>query len=89
MLHCYPELVDVDRAEGTMMDEPYDRVRQDLFVGGSMSVYRPFTAYTESGVIGDPTLATAEKGERLFTYLCAELATLYEAINKHTRRGND
>jgi creatinine amidohydrolase len=89
VLHCYPELVDVDRAEGTMMDEPYDRVRQDLFVGGSMSVYRPFTAYTESGVIGDPTLATAEKGERLFTHLCAELAVLYEAIHEHTRAGSE
>ncbi len=84
VLHLYPDLVDMDRAEGTMMDEPYDRVRQDLFVGGSVSVYRPFTDYSESGVIGDPTLATAEKGERLFEHLCAELAVLYEAIHEHT-----
>jgi creatinine amidohydrolase len=87
LLHLHPELVDVDRAERTMMDEPYEHVRQDLFVGGRLSVYRPFEEYTDSGVIGDPTLATAEKGERLFTHLCAELATLFEAIHEHTRDG--
>ena len=31
----------------------------------------------------------AEKGERLFTHLCAELAGLYEAIHEHTCERDD
>ena len=81
MLHLHPELVDMDRAEGTLMEAPYEHSRKDIFAGGPLSVYRPFTDFSESGVLGDPTLGTAEKGERLFEHLRAEHAALYEAIS--------
>ena len=85
MLHLYPNLVDEDRADGTTMDERYDRARQDLFVGGPLAVYRPFPEYTTSGAIGDPALATAEKGRQLFDHLCAALAGLFETVHDHNR----
>lgn len=84
MLHLYPDLVDMDRAEGTNMDEHYQLARKDLFVGGPLSVYRSFDEYSPSGAIGDPTLATAEKGEQFFTGLCEALSALFEAIHEHT-----
>lgn len=89
MLHLHPELVDMDRAEGTMMESRYDLARKDIFSAGPLSVYRPFTAYSDSGVIGDPTLATAEKGERLFDYLRSAHATLFEEIHAQARGGDE
>ncbi|MDZ7700731.1 MAG: creatininase family protein [Halobacteriales archaeon] len=89
MLHLHPELVDMDRAEGTMMEAPYEHSRTDIFHGGPLSVYRPFTDFSDSGVIGDPTLGTAEKGERLFEHLRAEHAALFEAIAAEARDDGD
>lgn len=84
MLHLYPDLVSEDRLDGTDMDEPYDDARQDLFVGGPLSVYRPFTEYSDSGAIGSPDLATADKGELLFTRLCETLAALLTDLHDNT-----
>jgi creatinine amidohydrolase len=85
MLHLHPEFVDMDRADAEMMADPYDHARQDLFAGGPLSVYRPFTAYSESGAIGAPELADAEKGQRLYDHLCATLAALFEEFHAHTQ----
>jgi creatinine amidohydrolase len=85
MLHLHPEFVDMDRAEGTMMDDPYAEVHQDLFDPGPLSVYRPFTEYSESGAVGAPTLGDAEKGRRLYEHVCERLATLFEAFHERTR----
>ena len=65
MLDLHPDLVRMDDAEGTYLDEPYDRGIQDLLVGGPVGAYRPFEEYSDSGAIGDPNLATAEKGAEL------------------------
>jgi creatinine amidohydrolase len=85
MLHLYPDLVDEDQAEGTNVDEPYDTAPQDLLVGGPLSVYRPFTEYSESGVLGDPEAGTAEKGAELFSRLGDELESLLREIHDHNR----
>lgn len=85
MYRFHPDLVDDDRLEGTMMDEPYDLAGGDLLEGGPLSVYRPFTEYTGSGAIGDPTLASAEKGESFAVAVCGELAALLEAVHERNR----
>jgi Uncharacterized protein, putative amidase len=85
MLHLHPDLVDMDKADGDMMEGPYDQSRQDLFEGGPVSVYRPFTAFRESGAVGDPTLADVEKGQRLFDHLCATLGALFEEVHTTSR----
>lgn len=85
MLHLYPDLVEMNRAEGTPFDEPYERAQQDMFEGGPLSVYRQFDVYSETGAIGNPELATDEKGAELFTHLGEEVAMLLKAIHLETR----
>lgn len=85
MYHFHPDLVDEDGLDGTMMDEPYDLAGGDLLGGGPLTVYRPFTAYTDSGAIGDPTLASAEKGEAFAAAICGELAALLDTVHERNR----
>lgn len=80
MLHRYPELVG-DERPATPHSEPYDLGLQDMFDGGPVSVYREFEAYSDSGAIGDPSLATAAKGEALFDAVCGELEGLIESMH--------
>lgn len=84
MLHLEPDLVDTDALEGTPLDEPYDHANQDLFEGGALSVYRTFDEYSASGAIGDPHLATVERGERIYDSLGDELADLLTNIHEQT-----
>jgi creatinine amidohydrolase len=85
MLHIAPDLVREDRMEATYMDEPYDLGGKDLLVGGPLSVYRPFDDYSESGAIGDPALASAEKGAELLDRLGDALADLLGEIHERNR----
>ncbi|MCX6431714.1 MAG: mycofactocin biosynthesis peptidyl-dipeptidase MftE [Actinobacteria bacterium] len=61
MLHLHPELVDMARAE-VGNTAPLDELLPQLMAEG----VRPITA---NGILGDPTEATAEDGERLFGQL--------------------
>jgi creatinine amidohydrolase len=85
MIHLRPDLVRLDLAEATYLDDPYDLRRQDLFKGGPLSVYRPFREYSDTGAIGDPELASAEKGEELYDRIGDELSVLIEAMHDHNR----
>lgn len=85
MMHLYPDLVDENQLSGTDLDEPYDLALSDLVHGGPLGIYRPFTAYTESGAIGDPTLATAEKGRKLLDALGDALGDLLGEIHERNR----
>lgn len=81
MLHFCPELVRTDRLEGEMLDEPYEQGLKDLFASGPLGVYRPFEAYSESGAIGSPEQASAEKGQELAEGITTSLATLLREIH--------
>jgi creatinine amidohydrolase len=84
MLYLYPDLVDAEAlasVDPVYRDEPYEWAGREMFDAGPLSVYRPFDVYSESGVLGDPTLASAEKGEALHDWLIAELETLLRGIN--------
>lgn len=82
MLHLHPEHVKTEVAEAEYLDEPYDRGTEDLFVGGSLSTYRPFEEYSASGAIGDPSLASAAKGEELLDRLGDELADVLRNVSE-------
>jgi creatinine amidohydrolase len=73
MLHLHPELVREDELEGTYMEEPYEHSGTDLVESGPLSVYRTFDEYSESGAVGDPALASAEKGAEIYERLGDEL----------------
>jgi creatinine amidohydrolase len=85
LLYLQPDLVDMDKAEARSLDDPYDLRRKDLFEGGPLSVYRSFAEYSETGAIGEPGLATAEKGAEIYDRLGDELETLLLAIHEHNR----
>ena len=86
MMYLRPDLV-VDAAieEGTRWDEHYDWAGGDLLDSGSLSVYREFEEYSETGDIGAPELARAEKGERIYKAVTEELGALFTAIHEHNR----
>lgn len=85
MLHFRPELVREDRLDGEPLDEPYEQGLKDLFAGGPLGVYRPFEAYSESGAIGNPELASAAKGAELAAGLTASMASLLREIHERNR----
>lgn len=81
MLFLYEELVRTDELTGTPMDEPYDQALDDMFVGGPLGVYRDFEEYSETGAIGNPELASATKGERIYERLGDELEAILRQIH--------
>ncbi|WP_225336399.1 creatininase family protein [Halomicrobium urmianum] len=84
MLHLRPDLVaDDDVRDGTVWDEHYDWGGSDLLDAGPLSVYRSFDQYSDSGAIGSPELASAEKGASIYDVVTSELAALLVAIHEH------
>jgi creatinine amidohydrolase len=49
---------------------------------GSLSVYRTFDEYSESGAVGDPALASAEKGAEIYERLGDELETILTEVHE-------
>jgi creatinine amidohydrolase len=84
MLHLRPDLVREDLIEGTHLEEPYTHAYDDMFVSGPLSVHRLEEEYSENGAVGDPHLASAETGEAIFEYLCAEMELLLSEIYEQT-----
>jgi len=81
LAHLRPDLVDLDAAEGTPWESPYDRSRDDLSHPGPLSAYADFDAYSETGAVGTPELATAEKGERFFEVFVDEVGDVLERLH--------
>jgi creatinine amidohydrolase len=69
-----PELVKMDRASTIYPDPGSSYLTTDLLGASPIRVYHDFGDLSESGTLGDPALATPEKGERFFAAVVAELA---------------
>jgi creatinine amidohydrolase len=82
MLHLCPDLVREDEMEATMLEEPYEDSLSDMYEGGPISVYREFESFSETGAIGAPELATAEKGAELYDRLCDRIADVVREIHE-------
>jgi creatinine amidohydrolase len=74
LLHAYPELVRADYAQHDHLAPERDRM---LTVG--------LAAYTESGVVGRPSLASAEKGRLVLASLVASFRGVLEAFGQVSR----
>jgi creatinine amidohydrolase len=75
-----PDLVDMSKAERELGHEPTKNYWTDLVGGdGPLSMMEHWSALSESGVMGDPTKATAAKGERL---LAAAAKGIVELIDE-------
>lgn len=82
MMHLRPELVDEEKIKVQYYEPVYDLALKDLVVPGPLADYRPMDYYTETGVAGDPSLASAEKGEVIYDLLGDELADLLNEISE-------
>lgn len=58
----------------------------DLFGGGPVSVFEWASTFLEDGVFGQPTLATAEKGLRIFEETVGHLVQFVEEFQKRPSR---
>jgi creatinine amidohydrolase len=45
--------------------------------------YSSFEEYSDSGTLGDPTHASAEKGERLYEAYCDEVGSILLDVHDH------
>ncbi len=87
MLHLRPDLVRMDRAtpETDFISTP--NFYMDWDEGGSLIANPPWSDDTRSGIYGDPTLATAEKG-RLWLQAAIDerVQSVREVREQHQRR---
>jgi creatinine amidohydrolase len=73
MLHLRPDLVAMERAVTTNPDPGSRYLTTDLLGGSAVRTYHDFADLSESGTLGDPSIATPEKGARFFDAVVGEL----------------
>ena len=82
MLYLHPETVDMNRARAEYVRSPRppfvnkSSLGAGEFKGIEISFYDRTKNLTASGIMGDPSAATAEKGNLLFTRLTAYLVEM-------------
>lgn len=84
-LHLRPELVRMDLAIAEMPNEMTSWSRTDFRQGGPVGIPLDFKRNTQQGIMGDPTVATAQKGKRIFDDARIAISSCIEelfAINK-------
>lgn len=85
VLHLAPHLVREEEYAVDYRDEPkggYEDAFHDFFSHGPLSVYRGADARDGPGTTGDPTVATAEKGQAIYEFLVEELSALFRAVHE-------
>ena len=78
-----PDLVDMTKAVREIGHHPTKNYWTDLIAGdGPLAMMEHWSALSQSGVMGDPTKATAEKGERLLAAAAAGLVEIIEELRE-------
>lgn len=88
MLHLRPDLVHENEMTAVYSERKYDLLLEDLFGSGPLGTYSTFADHTETGVMGDPSLASAEKGEVIFEHIVSEMGSLLKNIHKEVKDGD-
>jgi creatinine amidohydrolase len=73
MQHLRPEFVDASRAAAAYPDPGSAYLTTDLLGGSAVRTYHDFRDLSESGTLGDPSLADAEQGRRFHAAVVDEL----------------
>jgi len=76
--HVRPDLVDMSSAEITYPDPGSRYLTTDLLGGSAVRAYHDFGDLSPSGTLGDPSLATPEKGARFFDAVVGALVRFIE-----------
>lgn len=78
-----PEVVDMSKAVHELSHRPTKNYWTDLIAGdGPLVMMEPWSALTESGVMGDPTKATAEKGRVLLEAAADGIVELIDELRR-------
>jgi creatinine amidohydrolase len=76
-----PELVDMSKAVHELSHRPSKNYWTDLIGGdGPLAMMEPWSALSESGVMGDPTKASAEKGHKLLDAAASGIVELIDEL---------
>jgi creatinine amidohydrolase len=76
-----PDLVDMSKAVREISHRPTKNYWTDLVAGdGPLAMMEHWSAISETGVMGDPTKATAEKGQRLLSAAARGLVELIDEM---------
>ena len=78
MQHLRPELVALAMAEVTYPDPGSAYLSTDLLGGSQVRTYLDFKDLSPSGTLGDPALATPEKGAQFFAAVTEALAAFLQ-----------
>lgn len=74
MLFLKPETVRMSRAIREIPSHQTQYISRDMFARGTVQVAENWSDVSKSGIWGDPTVATKEKGEKLYDVLVDELS---------------
>ncbi len=80
ILSIAPDLVDMDKAVAHFVEFP-DTGTPLFFFGAAMTAWLS-RDWSKSGVFGDATLGTAEKGAQIIDALATRMAALLTAISR-------
>ncbi len=86
-LHLAPERVAMDKAVKDMNLPESDFVWMDLLQGSPVNAMDHWTRFSKSGVVGDATIATKEKGEKFFEATVEAFLRLVKEL-KTRKRGD-
>jgi creatinine amidohydrolase len=73
-------LVRTDRYTAKIREVSLPHMKKDMFFPGAISFPRKVREYSEKGVVGDPSSATIEKGEKFLKLAVVSLADLLRKI---------
>ena len=83
MLHFYPKLVNTGRIDQRPPARGNPWHHPDMFASNKVYIYKPFNEYSPKGNIGQPSLASPEKGGMIAALVAGELARLMEFQMEH------
>ena len=84
-LHLDGDRVQMDKAVKDMNLPPSKFIWLDLMQGSPVLYMDHWTRFSRSGVVGDPTLATAQKGKMIFDAVVAGLLALVREFKSRHR----
>lgn len=84
LLHLRPDLVAMERASVTYPDPGSSYLSTDLVGGSAVRAYQDFGDLSQSGTLGDPSLASGEKGARFYEEVLDELVRFIEDFGRWT-----
>ncbi|MEW5974758.1 MAG: creatininase family protein [Acidobacteriota bacterium] len=82
MLHLRPDLVQMDKATKDIHFQPSKFIWWDLEKASPVHFQEWFSRYSQTGTVGDPTCATAEKGRRVVEAVAGQLARFVVEFRK-------